>query len=1020
MAEELYKLLILTYTNIDNTIRQQAELQLMNTVIENIQNFQSIALIAKSQDNMQYQAASLLNSAVLKMLTNQVELKMQHAELILDVITSQYTSLKCKLLLQKSMSLLIKLIKSIKLDIEKKMKQLVQSEQLWEIQSGIFFFKTLIDSLKLSSYNFAINQGFDWIRDFFDLIYPLFKRLDEQSGDLNDEYIITIKYCSSVILEYCEELFKHKSHNKESLIPLQNMMFKLNSFQIILLAIFKYSPPANLIQSCIICCTNNEQFDNRINEVKMYGMKCLQILINNLLNRSKNEQKNSVFYNQQFNLTKLSLYSIFTYTKQSRIQDILQKQFLPSILSSILRLLAHLGAQTELYPQFQESSSPLIIDIIYPFLVTSNSEYQIMKEQPDEFVNIALDVVDKQESDLPKTAATTLLETLCDHIDGSTSILAQIAIMVISFSILEQTQSLLTQSQQQIIQTEIKKISDKKLFQEFTPVDRIESGLMILTIMSYLIQKRQDIISLMEQLLQTNLSFFTNTTEQIIKVRFALFFGYYCDNLFKVESQFQIMLNYIQLLISYAKPQEPVVLYMSIEALKDIFEDDELKNKSGGLVPNVFPALISGLQFSTYERHFEMIGNLIKNYSTILIANENFIINLVQILIQRIIREKALIKANNDSHRYIHLNRCWNILRQLPTIKELQPMLLKIEIAMQPIYQSLALQDNELNFDEELILFISSVIQKLQSVSQFQREILPYFSQLITKQSGKFGYLFETLNMYMYYGRNYFIQEQAQNVYFNLAFQTLMKEEAFEDIDLAEGALLIQLGIQVLQNDISQTLLTQIFQQVLQLIAKENVTGIIRSRITAIFLVAFYFIPQQSYQILGEHFQNVYNKVLITQYHPGYDIKLFIITICKLIQQSPQLLNPELIHIMIRNLELQENVENQEKTDYDDDDMMNDDEQCEMSEEEERQQAKQQIEQFKSDLQNIDEFTNFRNTLLSFKTQHPQIIELIKQQLDNQTQQKLNNYLKFIRIDNNETARKMITIGKRKIQHQIN
>lgn len=69
--------------------------------------------------------------------------------------------------------------------------------------------------------------------------------------------------------------------------------------------------------------------------------------------------------------------------------------------------------------------------------------------------------------------------------------------------------------------------------------------------------------------------------------------------------------------------------------------------------------------------------------------------------------------------------------------------------------------------------------------------------------------------------------------------------------------------------------------------AKESVTGIIRSRITSIFLVAFYYIPQQSYQILGDLFQNVYQKVLITQYHPGYDIKLFIITICKLIQSTP-------------------------------------------------------------------------------------------------------------------------------------
>ena len=47
-----------------------------------------------------------------------------------------------------------------------------------------------------------------------------------------------------------------------------------------------------------------------------------------------------------------------------------------------------------------------------------------MKEDPEEFVNLALDTVDKQESDMPKTAAASLLETLCDHIDGSTSFLA--------------------------------------------------------------------------------------------------------------------------------------------------------------------------------------------------------------------------------------------------------------------------------------------------------------------------------------------------------------------------------------------------------------------------------------------------------------------------------------------------------------------------------------------------------------------------------------------------------------------
>ncbi|CAK67074.1 unnamed protein product (macronuclear) [Paramecium tetraurelia] len=325
MAQDIYKLLVLAYTCTDNALRKDAEEQLMSGVIKNIQNFSSIAQIAKSQDNMQNQAASLLNSVVLKMLQNNFELQLEHAQLVFDVIISQQTSLKCKQLLQKSMSLLIKQNKKIKPEIENKMKQLLKSEQLWEVQSGLFFFKTLIDSLDLSSYNIVLNQGLDWIKDFFDLIYPLFKKWDEQSADITEEYILTIKYYAQIVCEFCEKIFKQKAHNKESLIPLQTMMFKLTSFQITLFTIFKYSSPNNVIQSCIISCTNNEQFDNRINEVKMYGFKCLQILMNSLLSKSKNEQRNSVFYNQQANLNQLLLYSIFAYTRQAKIQDILQQ-----------------------------------------------------------------------------------------------------------------------------------------------------------------------------------------------------------------------------------------------------------------------------------------------------------------------------------------------------------------------------------------------------------------------------------------------------------------------------------------------------------------------------------------------------------------------------------------------------------------------------------------------------------------------------------------------------------------------
>jgi hypothetical protein len=58
-----------------------------------------------------------------------------------------------------------------------------------------------------------------------------------------------------------------------------------------------------------------------------------------------------------------------------------------------------------------------------------------MENEPEEFVNLALDTVDKQSSEIPKTAAAAMLEMFCDHIDGSTSLITNIAVLVINHSV---------------------------------------------------------------------------------------------------------------------------------------------------------------------------------------------------------------------------------------------------------------------------------------------------------------------------------------------------------------------------------------------------------------------------------------------------------------------------------------------------------------------------------------------------------------------------------------------------------
>lgn len=65
---------------------------------------------------------------------------------------------------------------------------------------------------------------------------------------------------------------------------------------------------------------------------------------------------------------------------------------------------------------------PLTVLVCLSLMRTNNHELEEMQgNDPEAFVNLALDTCDKQKSRVPKTQGAKLLEALCDNIDGAVS-----------------------------------------------------------------------------------------------------------------------------------------------------------------------------------------------------------------------------------------------------------------------------------------------------------------------------------------------------------------------------------------------------------------------------------------------------------------------------------------------------------------------------------------------------------------------------------------------------------------------
>lgn len=181
----------------------------------------------------------------------------------------------------------------------------------------------------------------------------------------------------------------------------------------------------------------------------------------------------------------------------------------------------------------------LIVEVILDLLATSKKEFETLSNSPEDFVTLALDTCDKQviifffffffilllllttkikTSETYKTGAAQLLESLCDHIDGTLTQIIYLMTTIMKYSIDCSSPNEIQQRYPLLAEFQNCKFLEKK-----SSEIRIETGLLILTVVSYLIPKRKDLLNTIEDFLIQYYKFFTSTQGDIFQI-FIIFF----------------------------------------------------------------------------------------------------------------------------------------------------------------------------------------------------------------------------------------------------------------------------------------------------------------------------------------------------------------------------------------------------------------------------------------------------------------------------------------------------------------
>lgn len=85
----------------------------------------------------------------------------------------------------------------------------------------------------------------------------------------------------------------------------------------------------------------------------------------------------------------------------------------------LLEMVCVLAHQQEYIDIFIKQQAMVVISVCFNLMQTRHSEIELIMENPTEFVNLALDCCDKQQSQIIKTQACKLLECMCDNVDGA-------------------------------------------------------------------------------------------------------------------------------------------------------------------------------------------------------------------------------------------------------------------------------------------------------------------------------------------------------------------------------------------------------------------------------------------------------------------------------------------------------------------------------------------------------------------------------------------------------------------------
>ncbi|CAD8181685.1 unnamed protein product [Paramecium octaurelia] len=960
--QEYINLIVMAFQSKETQTRKKAEEQLIQACQNDARSVEILCELSSQQNDLLLaeEAAITIITAVKKFIGNTkpyaVEMRLHHVDLFVQMLTKQVSD-KIKVSIQQALQQLVYYDKqnNFKTRLKQHVVQSIETRLENMVASAFYIAETL-----------QLDNQFEWFQSII------------KAGKILGTFPQSTKILWAKVLH--NQLDRHLTTQQMSGVPepiQQFFIYNEELCQVLILKAQQLTFVGDDLEYCHLIVASQRLIYGSI--IKLYkdavvAKKCPFLDILCILCDT---------YIQS--LVAFAMSPTFSYDTLNQNQQ--------NLINEIIKLLAITCKSISVYHIFAEYRMAIFVDIILPFFSSTQKEMSDLNEDPNEFVQLTQDLLDEQKSDIIKSSVAQLIIAYCDHIDGSVSFFTSFSTLAATYCV-QKLQNAELKEQLGLIM----EFKDHYFLKSMNVNVLLETSLLILSILSNYLVYRNEVGQIFKSFITQYGDYLLNYSIPLVKARLCTYIGAFCKSiLHEKEELSQQLLSFLMNQIKSSKNELYANCYCAIEAIKNIIEEPNLEKLLEPIIGQILLVLCESLLQSDFEDHFDTIKQVFKTFS----LEPSVLDQALGLIVLKIQQEQELVEQG-QTERQICINQTWNILKSLPEVDRIIPIHFNLLEKRVAVLYKYIIDPNVIDFDEDIVYFISQLIHKTKFISDYQAEMLTQCNKVIEKQRYTLGQLFELFNYYIYYGRTLFQNTKAQE------FLIQMLEAVFnhpQNGEASQGEAIVLLHLLLQEYPLQKDVLNYIYTKILQRSQLEVKNDFLRARLMGIYISGFIQNCAQTLQWIESQQGFIYDHIVDSSKHcqPDYDSQLYIVGFCQLLLKNPKYLNLTLLTNFVTVLKRQYNNDlKKAKEDNNDSEEM-------FAFNDELEDAKITMETFLCNIQKHNEFDMFHLTYQQLR-KTINISELISN--DPIMKKDLDEILKINKI--NSDARIILKLKKRK------